>query len=142
MEIYHSGALSAYISPDGILGITQNYGGTYKVNTVINGSLGNPSAQYRSTVIGAGCSIASGAGVGEATAIGVFSTAAGQYSTAIGYSANAGNTSVALGFQPSATAARASQLGSQATDPENKAALEGQRARLSSMRGSINFSTA
>jgi hypothetical protein len=140
LSIVHSGAQSAAISPDGILYVTQYYGGAGILsNTVINGSLGNPNVQYRSTVIGAGCSIASGAGVGEATAIGVFSTANGQYGTAIGYSANAGNTSVALGFQPSATATRAIAIGDVGTANQTNSCAFGTRATVT---GAGNFAWA
>ena len=139
LEIYHSGALSAAITPDGYLYVTQQLGGAIKSNTVINGSLGNPNVQYRSTVIGTGCSIASGAGVGEATAIGFSSTAAGQYSTAIGYVANAGNTSVALGFQPSATASRAIAIGDIGTANQTNSCAFGTRATVT---GAGNFAWA
>jgi hypothetical protein len=139
LEIYHSGALSAAINPDGYLYVTQQLGGAIKANTVINGSLGNPNVQYRSTVLGAGCSVASGAGVGEATALGFASTAAGQYSTAIGYSANAGNTSVALGFQPSATATRAIAIGDIGTANQTNSCAFGTRATVT---GAGNFAWA
>ena len=140
LEVYGSGGLAASITPDGILFVTQNYGNSaIKLNTVINGSLGNASAQYRNTVIGNSCSVASGAGVGEATAIGVFSTANGQYGTAIGYLANAASAAVAIGFQPAATATRAIAIGDIGTANQTNSCAFGTRATVT---GVGNFAWA
>jgi len=101
LEIYHSGALSAAITPDGYLYVTQQLGGAIKSNTVINGGLGNPNVQYRNVIVGAGASVVSGASVGEAVAIGFSATAYSQYGTAVGTATSAGNTGIAIGLQAS-----------------------------------------
>ena len=140
LEIYHSGALSAYISPDGILGITQNYGGALKVNTVINGSLGNPSVQYRNVVIGANASIASGAGVGEAVAIGYGAYAQGQYGVAIGQGANAGYAAIAIGLNANPAGNNSVGIGYATSLTHNYAMGFGNRA-TSAAAGDIVFAT-